>query len=50
MGGSATGLLFHRRERPDILLGADGATPLAFFSALQETHGRLWLEFSERQQ
>eukprot|EP00937_MAST-01D_sp_MAST-1D-sp2_P002316 g2316.t1 len=34
--GSSTGLLYHRRERPDILFDQEGA-PLAFFSAVQET-------------
>ena len=34
--GSSTGLLYHRCERPDILFDEQG-TPLAFFSAVQET-------------
>ena len=34
--GSFSDLLYHRRERPDILFDADG-NPSAFYSALQET-------------
>ena len=34
--GSSTGLLYHRRERPDILFD-DKGQPQAFFSAIQET-------------
>ena len=35
--GSTTGLLFHRRERPDPLFDKATGDPLAFYSALQET-------------
>ena len=35
--GSTTGVLFHRRERPDLLFDKATGNPLAFFSALQET-------------
>jgi hypothetical protein len=35
--GSTTDLLYHRRERPDILFDRTGNTPVAFYSAIQET-------------
>jgi hypothetical protein len=37
--GSSTGMLYDRRERPDILFDPASGAPLAFFSALQETYG-----------
>jgi hypothetical protein len=37
--GSSTGLLYHRRERPDLLFDRATGNPLAFYSALQETAG-----------
>lgn len=39
MNGSSTGLLYHRRERPDILFDNITGKPQAFYSALQETVG-----------
>jgi hypothetical protein len=37
--GSSTGLLYDRRERPDLLFDNITGNPLAFYSALQQTVG-----------